>query len=508
MSTKRALLIIARSASDQMIDVVDAKNGLKCECTCTCCGDRLVARQGPVKVWHFAHESGADCAGGVESALRLAAKQIIKDEGLIFVGSYNPVKFGLASFTHILHGEFDHEYRNQLIRILHNDQHATLYKFASAELIARLNSVKAQCNNPVIKIDSVELEKRAEGSSLIPDVTGLLDGNKVFIEVVVTHECDEDKIIKLKELNVPVFEIHLTPLKYHRFTMSDVWNAIVSGDFGEFKELAVYNGGKRNDRREWLVKPPYLVNADAYAYEFLAEAFTNLQEDGRLAREKKKADNERLAAEAAEKAARKTKLRIFNTTVIVTEEKYHVAVWTPYIEDRGDYNEIATVLNSFKAKRRDTDWVIPKSTVKGAVVKALNERYAAQLKAYAEAQSAREVAAEVKRAAYAQEQASLAEESRLRREHNAAEREAIQYERHAEFDEEESNYAFKPNESQVNAISSRDAKLQRQQERKDAIAIIHLKHKDIANYKWRLKVMNDDLIALGYEQLSSMDDLH
>lgn len=148
-----------------MIDIFDAKNGLKCECTCICCGDRLIARQGSIKEWHFAHESGADCAGGVESALHLAAKQIIKNEGLIFVGSYNPVKVGLASFTHITHGEPDPEYRNQLNRILQND-HVILYKYASAELIAHLNSVKTQCNNPVIKIDCVELEKRAEGSSL------------------------------------------------------------------------------------------------------------------------------------------------------------------------------------------------------------------------------------------------------------------------------------------------------------------------------------------------------
>ena len=55
--------------------------GMGCECVCPDprCGHPLVARQGDVKVWHFAHASdrrGLPCSGG-ESGLHKYAKQVL-----------------------------------------------------------------------------------------------------------------------------------------------------------------------------------------------------------------------------------------------------------------------------------------------------------------------------------------------------------------------------------------------------------------------------------------------
>ncbi|WP_341852596.1 competence protein CoiA family protein [Vibrio vulnificus] len=50
-------------------------NGLKCDCVCPDCLQPLVANQGSVKRWHFAHASNSSCSG--ESVIHRLAKQVI-----------------------------------------------------------------------------------------------------------------------------------------------------------------------------------------------------------------------------------------------------------------------------------------------------------------------------------------------------------------------------------------------------------------------------------------------
>ncbi|WJE05700.1 competence protein CoiA family protein [Vibrio parahaemolyticus] len=50
-------------------------NGLKCHCVCPECKTPLVANQGNVKRWHFAHASNSSCKG--ESVIHRLAKQVI-----------------------------------------------------------------------------------------------------------------------------------------------------------------------------------------------------------------------------------------------------------------------------------------------------------------------------------------------------------------------------------------------------------------------------------------------
>ena len=62
----------------------EAKEG-SIACVCPGCSHPLVAKCGKVRVHHFAHANGSDCATGRETALHLAAKQVITDERGIYL---------------------------------------------------------------------------------------------------------------------------------------------------------------------------------------------------------------------------------------------------------------------------------------------------------------------------------------------------------------------------------------------------------------------------------------
>lgn len=72
-------LDFALDHAGRMRGVGEVEQGLACNCVCPGCGNPLVARKGPVRVHHFAHQ-GASCTTGAETALHRMAKQIVADE--------------------------------------------------------------------------------------------------------------------------------------------------------------------------------------------------------------------------------------------------------------------------------------------------------------------------------------------------------------------------------------------------------------------------------------------
>lgn len=64
----------------RMVHVDDVPNGARCGCICPQCKQALIAKNGgQERAHHFAHEGSAECQGGTETALHLAAKQIVAD---------------------------------------------------------------------------------------------------------------------------------------------------------------------------------------------------------------------------------------------------------------------------------------------------------------------------------------------------------------------------------------------------------------------------------------------
>lgn len=145
----------------KLIYVDNVKNGLKCNCFCPACGDKLVARnKGEVKSHHFAHYFGAECSGAVQTALHLLAKDIILKEKNILLPEYDTFNYRIV-------------------------------------------------DQKVYQCETVYLEKKI--GSFVPDVIiNTLDRKKILVEIKVTHGIDEFKLDKIKTANISTVEIDLS----------------------------------------------------------------------------------------------------------------------------------------------------------------------------------------------------------------------------------------------------------------------------------------------------------
>lgn len=164
-----------------LVDVSQVESGLACGCVCPSCGSSLIARKGRIKVHHFGHHSGAECPTALETALHLAAKQVLDEQKKIAVP---PVEV-----------KFD-SYRSHLL----------LFPARQVEL------------------DQVRLEART--GNVVPDVLALTSGRQLFIEIRVTHRVDEDKHEKIRQLGISAVEIDLSTHVRH-FSLAGLAESLV-----------------------------------------------------------------------------------------------------------------------------------------------------------------------------------------------------------------------------------------------------------------------------------------
>jgi len=68
----------ALNANGKLVHIDNVPNGANCGCVCPNCKAELNAKnKGHIKVHHFAHISGSDCGGSVESVIHLLAKEVL-----------------------------------------------------------------------------------------------------------------------------------------------------------------------------------------------------------------------------------------------------------------------------------------------------------------------------------------------------------------------------------------------------------------------------------------------
>ncbi|MFL9595859.1 coiled-coil domain-containing protein [Aeromonas veronii] len=155
----RILMTRALDDNGHIVDVKDVVSGKACNCTCIGCQGAVWAMKGQVKAHYFAHEPNSieqnSCTWKPETEIHILAKEILATDRqlLLPIGTINPIHKNIV---------FD-------------------------EMVCEVY----------------------EGR-VIPDVIGFIEGEKVLIEVAVTHFCERGKIKELKRVNATCVELDLS----------------------------------------------------------------------------------------------------------------------------------------------------------------------------------------------------------------------------------------------------------------------------------------------------------
>ena len=146
-----------RNSDGLIVSIKDVISGKKCDCICTKCKEPLVAKKGKKKAHHFAHQSTSNCKG--ESKAHIDAKSIIKDKKYVHVPLIN------GQWKKII---FDEVKEEELIK--DKDGNTSKYR---ADLICKTKK------------------------------------KDLVIEIVVTHDIDEDKLLFLRQNKISSLILYL-----------------------------------------------------------------------------------------------------------------------------------------------------------------------------------------------------------------------------------------------------------------------------------------------------------
>lgn len=201
---EQVLQRFGRRKDGVMVAVDEVARGLACECSCPACGSPLIAKQGEIKTWHFAHSAELDCATGAMTALHAAAQQVlIQAQGMVFP--------------------------TQRVEVGTYEKHQWL-------------SAEATRGTAWQPISSANGEVAVEG--IRADVVATIQPNDkppydLIVEIAVTHFVDEVKLAKLEDIGLPAMEIDLSGLAFNEVDWDMLTEIIVHGI----------------DRKIWLIKP-------------------------------------------------------------------------------------------------------------------------------------------------------------------------------------------------------------------------------------------------------------
>lgn len=168
--------------SHQMVQATEVSRGRACGCVCASCGVRLLAKQGDVRVEHFAHDEETDCRHAPEAAIHQMAKQLIAERASVFVPERTIVR-----------------------------------KIVSKRRVwTEALAVTVQPSG-IQQLAGCEIEKAVFGAAKNgelrrPDVLALLDGKPLAVEIRNTHAVDDTKLVWLKAQGYSVLEISVGDL--------------------------------------------------------------------------------------------------------------------------------------------------------------------------------------------------------------------------------------------------------------------------------------------------------
>lgn len=173
--------LVAEGSDGTLRHIDDVPSGLTCECVCLDCGRKMVARKGKIRTHCFAHHVDQDannCTSTGETALHKYAKTVLERE------------LKLLLPTRVVFQEGDSE--------VVVERHERSF-------------------------DGVKLESRT--ADIVPDVILELRGHQLIVEFKVTHACGDEKIARLRSMNIGAIEIDLSG--YRNFPLEDLDDAIL-----------------------------------------------------------------------------------------------------------------------------------------------------------------------------------------------------------------------------------------------------------------------------------------
>lgn len=168
--------------SQRMVRPNQVARGQACECTCIACKARLIARQGPIRAWHFAHGNDTNCEHAAEAAIHRMAKQLVVDRGEIYVPA------------------------REITRAIYGTKRVWEESLTVTVQSTGLHPIAEPVSERSIGLPGVE------GESFRPDVLGDLDGFPIAIEIRNTHAVDDDKLLWLKAHRYSLLEIDVADI--------------------------------------------------------------------------------------------------------------------------------------------------------------------------------------------------------------------------------------------------------------------------------------------------------
>ena len=150
-------------ANGKLLHVSEVARGLSCGCVCPSCGAILVAKQGRIREHHFAHSTGEPCRYAGETALHLAAKDILEKRRELVLPAVE-----VPFHSHALTIAPDRRYQ----------------------------------------IDSISVEHRF--ANIVPDVLLHIGGHPLLVEIKVTHGVDDHKLRQIEKMGISAVEIDLS----------------------------------------------------------------------------------------------------------------------------------------------------------------------------------------------------------------------------------------------------------------------------------------------------------
>jgi hypothetical protein len=183
---------------------------------CADCGGKFIAVQpsDPRKQWFFRHEAIGDCEGSRETAIHRMAKQILVEERKIML------PYLLMKPDPEVYREYKHHREIKLYRL----GERKLYHF-----------------------DAVEDEVWEKGRK--PDIVAVSGDRKLFVEIVVTHDIDEEKLKWISEQNISTLRVSFSGLPYTS-TERDVRRCLMTGWLDGVNILRWVHHAKKRDHQQ------------------------------------------------------------------------------------------------------------------------------------------------------------------------------------------------------------------------------------------------------------------